>query len=714
MKLTGTLIGLLALSCLAGSVFGAEPHRVDAIVVEADEEAQALQERKESNYGKTLVTRQEMQEFGGQTAADVLRRLPRLYFSGPPTTNKDIRQAGLDKEFQNVLINGHRPPGGGEKREFALDRIPVEQIERIEILKNPTAAYDADAVAGLVNIILKETPKQQIFNAFVGGNYNDAAAQAGAKLTLEYGNQTGPLGYRLGGTRNDETRGKAKVILDLDKNQRETEEEKVRTLNSSANLGLALQAGEHDRIVFKPFVSEQSERKSKEKTTANLVTGIVNNANDEHEVKDSLLQSYTLEWEHLFASGATLKLQGLLSQNDEDKDKETDQFKLKGGLLSYDKTAFEKERKEDREKGVAADIKLPWAGPLESEHILSAGFKLRDKDREVQKTKYEINAADVFKETTIPDDSYTVDETITAFYLMDEAGLTEKLVLTPGMRVELTDGEYVTGAGVKESDHSVDWNPSLHALYKLGNGYQLRGSLARTISRPAFKDKVPTRSVKADKVEEGNPDLEAATSMNYEASIEKYIGKTGLIALGGFLKKIDDVIEKQDDGIDGDTGLPLVRPVNAGQATVKGAEIEARTGLALLGLPQVTAIANYTRLDSEVEDVNTGKKRPLADQPEDLANFTLRYAGKPLGLAASLGVSYIGEKVNASDPTKPKKIEDPFVQWDASLSKELFGGLNLQLSAINLFDEHKEKKEGGKRETEEVGRTFYAGLHYEF
>ena len=696
----------------AATAGAAESNRVEEIVVEADEEARALQERKESSYAKTVITRQEMEELGGQTAADVLRRLPRLFFTGPPATNKDVRLAGLDKEFQNVLINGHRPPGGGEKREFALDRIPVEQIERIEVLKNPTAAYDSDAVAGLVNIILKEAPRQRTFSAFAGGNYGDEADQAGAKLALEYGDQTGPLGFRLGGTRNDESRGKTKEVTDPGKNERDTEKEVVRTLTSSANLALSLQAGERDRITFKPFVSELSERKSKEKLLTDLTTGAAKSRNDEHEVKDSLLQSYALEWEHRFVGGATFKVQGLYSENDEDKEKETAQFK--GATLAFDKNAFEKEKKEDQEKVFAADFRLPMLGPIETEHLVSTGLKVRDKDREVKKTKFEVNAAGVFRDTTVPDDSYRVDETIIALYLMDEAALTDKIVLTPGLRVEITDGEYETGSGLRASDDFVDWNPSLHALYKIGRGYQLRGSVARTISRPAFKDKVPTRSVKADKVEEGNPDLAAATSMNYEAAIEKYFGKSGLIALGGFRKEIDDVIEKQNDGIDAETGLPLVRPVNAGEATVKGAEIEVRSGLELIGLPNVTVIANYTRLDSEVEDVNTGKKRPLADQPEDLANLLVRYASKPLGLTASVGVNYIGEKVNATDPTKPKKVEDPFVQWDASLTKQITRQLSLYTSAINIFDERKEKKEGARREIEEVGRTYYAGLKYDF
>jgi iron complex outermembrane receptor protein len=710
-SMSKTVLILFAAATLAVPVNAEETHQVEAIVISADEEVQALQERKESSFAKTVITRKEMEEFGGQTAADVLRRLPRLFFSGPPATNKDVRQAGLDKEFQSVLINGQRPPGGGEKREFALDRIPVEQIERIELLKNPTAAYDSDAIAGLVNVILKEAPRQRTFSASVGGNYGDQAEKVGTKLALEYGDQAGPFGYRLGGTRNDETRGKGKVVVDPTKVERETENEEVRTLTSSLNLNLSLQAGERDRFVFRPFVSAQTEEKEKEKLISNLDTGAAKSRNVEDEEKEMLLQSYGLEWEHRFNGGSTLKMQGAISENEENKEKVTAQYT--GASLAFAKNLFESEEKEDRDKLLAADVKIPLAGPFDSSHIVSTGIKLRDKKRTVAKENYEINNLGVTKVTTNLLDSYRVDETITAVYLMDEAALSERFVLSPGLRVELTEGEYATAAGVGAKDDFLDWNPSLHALYKLGGGVQLRGSVARTISRPAFKDKVPTRSVKADKVEEGNPDLEAATSINYEAAIEKYLGKSGLIALGGFWKEIDGVIEKQQIGTDGVSGLPLVRPVNAGEATVKGLEIEARSSLEAIGLPSLTVLANYTRLDSEVTDIVTGATRPMVDQPEDLANLTLRYSSKSIGLSAALGVNYIGEKVNAADPTKPVKVESSFVQWDASLSQKIGKHLQLYTSAVNLFNERKEKREGARRETEEVGRTFYAGLRYE-
>ena len=700
----GALIGM------CGTALADEVARTAEVVVEETEDVKAIQERKESSYAKTVITRKEMEELGGQTAADVLRRLPRIYFTGPPTKNKDVRMAGLDKEFQNVLIDGNRPPGGGEKREFALDRIPIEQIERIEVLKNPTAAYDADAIAGIVNIILKEPLKKRSISLFAGTSVNDLADKFGSKLTANSGDSFGPLSYLVGATRNDEYWEKPKRSENQEKNEQEAETERTRTLTSSLNTGLALQLGQNDRVTFKPFLSAQTETKSKEKLISNLATGANKSMNEESERKEMLLQSYALDWEHRFTGGSSLKLAGFYMENDEEKDKVTAQFT--GAALAFDKNIFETEDKEDSELVFAADLKLPLAGPLDTEHVLSTGVKLRDKEREVNKEVTELSKTGTVKVTSTPDDSYRVDETIAALYLMDEAALTEKFVITPGLRVELTDGDYVTSGGNAASGDFTDWNPSLHALYKLGWGVQLRGSLARTISRPAFKDKVPTRSVKKDKVEEGNPELAAATSFNYEAGIEKYLGKSGVISVNGFYKDIDDIIEKQRIGTDEVSGLPVERPVNAGKATVKGVDFEAKSGLGFIGLNDFSLTGTYTLMTSSVKDVNTGAVRKLKDQPSNLATVVLRYDSRELGFAASLGMNYTGKKVDQTDPAKPKK-EDAFTQWDLSFTQRLLAGVSLYGSAVNMFDEKKRKVDGGKVDIEEAGRTFYAGLRFE-
>jgi len=93
----------------------------------------------------------------------------------PGGTSTSLR--GLGPEATLVLINGRRvapyPVGNGGTTAFVdLNTIPLAAIERVEVLKDgASATYGADAVAGVVNIILRR-------------NYE------GATATVSYGNTT--------------------------------------------------------------------------------------------------------------------------------------------------------------------------------------------------------------------------------------------------------------------------------------------------------------------------------------------------------------------------------------------------------------------------------------------------------------------------------------------------------------------------------------------
>lgn len=107
----------------------------------------------------TVVTRDEMMLTGITDVGDLIQRLPSM--SGSPigtTTNNggngsvtiDLRGLGAGRTLN--LINGRRSVDGGD-----YQTIPAVMVERIEILKDGgAAAYGADAVSGVVNIITRK------------------------------------------------------------------------------------------------------------------------------------------------------------------------------------------------------------------------------------------------------------------------------------------------------------------------------------------------------------------------------------------------------------------------------------------------------------------------------------------------------------------------------------------------------------------------------
>ena len=98
---------------------------------------------------------------GGGSVLQALKNLPGV------TTSQDgkVELRGSDKVA--VLIDGKQTALTGFGSQTGLDNIPASAIERIEIINNPSAKYDANGNAGIINIIYKKN-KQQGFNGKIG------------------------------------------------------------------------------------------------------------------------------------------------------------------------------------------------------------------------------------------------------------------------------------------------------------------------------------------------------------------------------------------------------------------------------------------------------------------------------------------------------------------------------------------------------------------
>ncbi|WP_050809657.1 TonB-dependent receptor [Ochrovirga pacifica] len=90
----------------------------------------------------------------GGSAMDAMRNLP-----GVTVDNEGkILLRGSDKV--TVLIDGKQSSLTGFGNQKGLENIPASNIERIEIINNPSAKYDSRGLAGIVNIIYKKEIKK--------------------------------------------------------------------------------------------------------------------------------------------------------------------------------------------------------------------------------------------------------------------------------------------------------------------------------------------------------------------------------------------------------------------------------------------------------------------------------------------------------------------------------------------------------------------------
>lgn len=125
-------------------------------------------QEKESSRFVTVISSEELKESGAINLIDALKRSGGFSYKAysPLGTshggmNSTLSIRGI-KDGELILINGV-PIQGAAGHAYDLNTIPVEQIERIEVLKGAASTiYGADAMSGVINIITKKAKKKRI------------------------------------------------------------------------------------------------------------------------------------------------------------------------------------------------------------------------------------------------------------------------------------------------------------------------------------------------------------------------------------------------------------------------------------------------------------------------------------------------------------------------------------------------------------------------
>ncbi|MFL6672123.1 MAG: TonB-dependent receptor [Massilia sp.] len=147
-----------------------------------------------------VLTRADIEQSGKTTISDVLRTLSAdgngsisAGFNGFAAGASGVSLRGLGVNSTLVLINGRRTANygfgdDGAKNFVDLNSIPFDAVERIEVLKDGASAiYGSDAMAGVVNIILRRNYTGKTFSATGGKSGRGDGAQTGASATMGFG-----------------------------------------------------------------------------------------------------------------------------------------------------------------------------------------------------------------------------------------------------------------------------------------------------------------------------------------------------------------------------------------------------------------------------------------------------------------------------------------------------------------------------------------------
>jgi iron complex outermembrane recepter protein len=432
----------------------------------------------------------------------------------------------------NIYLNGLSPAGiqinGRELRMSASDMatllksLPPSSIQKIELVRTPSAKYDASGGGGVVNIVLKKGIKiglngsvntgmnQGVYgNQFIGLTLNNTTDKYNTYLNTQYNQNDG---YSIVNTDR---------FLSVDTVLKQTA--KTLSPNKSAYIGFGLGRNWTDRfeLNYDARLSGQSffnstnnasilEKISAKKSLSSIASLVENdgsNFNFNQSVRsklklDSLGGEWTIDFSYNFIQSNT--------------DQTYNNTFFAGGLASKGSGNFTNDRDFITYQ---TDYKKKRFGITMEAGLKSSILSFRNKAN-YQKDLNGNIVKDPFRTS-----AYNFKEQINAGYLQGSKTW-GAVVLKVGTRVEQTimQGEQKIPSDTSFSLNRTDAFPYVFLSRKLLKiaGYELRGYLVyrKTISRPSYEFLNPfPRYIDPFLYESGNPSLRPQFTSNYEANI---------------------------------------------------------------------------------------------------------------------------------------------------------------------------------------------------
>lgn len=692
-KVLLALAGVFAGIGLAGAQTGEKT--LAQVTVVDQKEAQV--ERKESYFQKIVISEEEIERFGDVSVGDVLKRLPGTSFTGPAGVAKDVRMRGLDKGYTQFMINGEPVPGATKERQMQVDRLPADMIERIEIIRNPSAEYDSGNIGGIVNIIFKQRIDEVTRTRIAYGKNGDLDV---GDLIAQTSKRWGDFDVLLAAsyTKGAEDVVEEKYAYNKTTGAVSSHEYKPKPVEKTEFLftpRLTWRFGE-DRLTLEPFVSKGTEDKTERNTVDNtrVVTSRVNTTEDKDDTVARLAGRYDgkAAWGSWFAKAGSQR-----TSSDKDKVTYTRSFNAATGVYSGAKRALENEALEETINYAGAGVIIPFA----KIHRLSAGFEFRFSDYSSRKPKTEqsftaAGVAGAVTNTTGVRDKFDVTEDKAVFYIQDEINLFSRHWLTPGVRYERVGREAEGGTTAALSNTTHASNPSVHYRWALTDSLNLRSSLAQTLKLPKFDQLNPQIETKAGSVADpdkgGNPLLRPEKAMGFEAGFEKlFLGNRGIAGVNFYNRAVQDFIEERT-ALEGTRQVK--RPQNVGDAHFWGVELDWRFPLYEKRGHVLNVVGNHSEMRGRIESAG-GNKMDVKDMPARVTNMGLDYRHRPTKSFAGFSVNFVPKFTKTSvndDGVLEQKTTQARTGLDLYFGKAFSPLAEVRLVARNVLSVDKEEQ----------------------
>ena len=539
----------------------ADTEILDDVVIEGEKDQVELRlDKRVFNVGKDLSNT-------GRTAIDILNNVPSV------AVDEEGNVSLRGSENVRILVDG-KPSGLiGISSSDGLRQLQGDVIESIEVVTNPSARYDAEGDAGIINIVLKKKRKKGLnggitlntgypndHGASLNFNYRKNKVNFFANYGLSYRKSPG-FGFSLQQYTEADTSYRTDQSLDftrggLNNNIRIGMEYSINNKNSiSGSFLYRISDGTNERTTyFKDYNSDDALYRNQQRIE------------DENE-KDENYQ-YDLNYRRTFKKKGQLLTADVQYRDNAEIEKgdigQTTLFLLEGGS---EPDEFQRSTNIESENSwlLQADYAHPVGGKGKAEVGYRGNFRALANDYLVEDL-----TGTVWSNNTNLSNNFRYNENVNALYGIygNELG---KITYQVGLRMEATDIE-IDLLQTNESfrKNYIDLFPSAFFTYKLSEGNAIQTSYSRRLRRPRSRNLNPFPFSIGDNrnLRTGNPDLNPTYTDSYELGYLKTWKKSNLFS-SVYYRKTNGVVQRITERID---TINISLPVNLSVQNAVGLE----------------------------------------------------------------------------------------------------------------------------------------------
>ena len=509
------------------------------------------------NVGKDLSST-------GASALEVLNNVPSV------NVNIEGQVSLRGNQGVQMLING-KPSIIASEEGNALGTITADMIDRVEVITNPSAKYDAEGTSGIINIVLKKEERKGLNGSISVNTGTPAGHSFGVSLNrrTEKFNLFSQLGVGLRDLPNDiETRN-----IDLVNNIAILSNGTESRNETYYNFVLGTDYHINDKNVITlsgNFAMEIEDQPSNINFAALDPNGEITSQWERNEVTEARNPKfqYELQYKKEFKDDEdhTLLFSGLGNFFGKDQSSEFINTTISG----EDNDATQQTRTDFKE--AVFTFKLDYTNPFTEDWTLETGaqYVLNDVSND-----YEVN--DLVNGAFINDPGLTnifnYDQKVLGLY---GTGSYEgkKWGIKGGVRLEQTNLNTFLATTDEANDQNYsNFFPSLHTSYKFSERVSFQAGYSKRIYRPRMWDLNPFFNIRNNfSIRQGNPELQPEFTDSYEITSIYILGKTSL-NFGVYHRYTTEVIERVSTFED---NVNTYRPENIGTNKTIGIEFNAK------------------------------------------------------------------------------------------------------------------------------------------